>query len=325
MERIVISGLHSSEYEHPLDRTALEALRKIPLFPQLLELSSVPQSSIARMELLGSNLRVNERQFPTLYKMLREACDILEVEEPLLYVSSQPELNAYTACPDKPIICIYSYLLDIMDDDELMFVIGHELSHIKSRHIIYQALGVLLANNMLSAIMSTIPGLSAFSQAAIHGLNYAYYEWSRAAEFSCDRGGYLACQDLNVACKALMKLAGASKRYVDELNLDEFIAQSRDFKELDLSALGMVQKIILSYGRTHPWSVSRVSELIKFADNGEYTDVIQRKTRRDPSEIQDDSSVALTESTAKTYEQAKTAAKGAFSGFAKGFKKFTDE
>lgn len=324
MDRIILPNLHSSEYEHSLDKTTLEALRKIPLFPQLLELSTVPQSSIARMELLGSNLRVNERQFPSIYKMLKEACEILGVDEPLLYISSQPELNAYTSCPDKPIICIYGYLLDIMDEDELMFVIGHELSHIKSQHIIYKTLGVILANNMLSAIMSTIPGLGAFSQAAVHALNYAYYEWSRAAELSSDRGGYLACQNFTASCKALMKLAGSSKRYIDELNLDEFIAQSKEFAGMDSSALGVVQKIILSYGKSHPWSVSRVSELIKFNEEGLYSDILERKTERDikdlPAEIP-----SIKDSAAETYEKTKTAAKGAISGFAKNLLKFTDD
>ena len=325
MERVAIQGLQSTEYEHPLDRVTMEALKKIPLFPKLLELVTIPKSSIARLELLGSNLRVNERQFKSLYKIMREACEVLDMEEPILYVSSQPELNAYTSCPDKPIICIYGYLLDIMDDDELMFVLGHELSHIKSQHIIYQTLGVVLANNMLSAIMSTIPGLSTFSTAAINALNYAYYEWFRAAELSCDRGGFLANQNFKASCTALMKLAGSSKRFVDELNLDEFIEQSREFKEVDSSALGVVQKIILSYGRSHPWSVSRVGELIKFSDSGRFTNVLQRTAEPEELEGFAVSTASVQEAATQTYDKAKTAAKGAFSGLTKGLLKFTEE
>lgn len=322
MDRIFLKNLHSTEYEHPTDRTTLDALRKIPLFPQLLELSMIPQSSIARMELLGSNLKVTERQFPSLHKILRETCEIMDMPEPLLYVSSQPMLNAYTSCPDKPIICLYGYLIDTMDDDELRFVIGHELSHIKSQHIIYQTLGVILADNMLSAILSTVPGLASFSQAAILALNYAYYEWYRAAEYTCDRGGLLACQNFKASCTALMKLAGCSKRYIDELNLDEFIEQSREFKELDTSALGVIQKIILSFGRSHPWSVSRVSELIKFEESDQYRDILQRTTEIDPADLPKQITTAeMTDGAAQTYEKAK----GAFSGLAKGIRKFTDD
>ena len=320
MERTIIKGLQSAEYEHPLDRTALETLRKIPLFPKVLDLCSVPQNSIARLELLGSNLKVTERQMPSLHKIMREACEVLDVEVPLFYISSSPQLNAYTACPDKPIVCVYSYLIDMLDDDELRFVIGHELSHIKSQHITYQALGTILAENLLGAILSTVPGLSTFSQPAIYALNYAYYEWFRAAELSCDRGGYLACQNFTASCKALMKLAGSSQRYVNELNLDEFIVQSKDFQDESSGSLGMVQKIILSNGRSHPWSVSRVHELIKFNDNGMYADVLARKApRKELPEAAGDGS----ETESGATDKAKAAAKGALSSLGKGLGKFS--
>lgn len=324
MKRTAIQGLYSSEYEHPLDKITLEALRKIPFFPKLLELVSIPQSSINRMELLGSNLRVNERQFPSIYRMLCEACEILEVEKPFLYISSQPQINAYTACPDSPIICIYSYLLDMLEDDELMFVIGHELAHIKSQHIIYKQLGVVLADNMLGTILSTVPGLGAIGQAGAVALNYAYYEWFRAAEYSCDRGGYLACQNFTASCKGLMKLAGTSRQYIDELNLDEFIQQSREFKELDSSALGVMQKIILSYGRSHPWSVSRVSELIKFHDSGTYGDVLERRTKREMTKCLPAPQSSVETNGVITGAAVGAAAKTALSGFAKGILKFTE-
>lgn len=319
MRTIAIKDLHSSEYEHPLDRVALETLRKIPLFPKVLELCTVPQNSITRLELLGSNLKVTERQMPSLYKLMREACETLGVDEPLFYVSSAPALNAYTACPDKPIVCVYSYLLDMLTEDEVRFVIGHELAHIKSQHIIYQALGTILGENLLSAVLSTVPGLSTFSQPAIYALNYAYYEWYRAAEFSCDRGGYLACQNFTASCTALMKLAGSSQRYVNELNLEEFIEQSRNFKSVSSEGLGLVQKIILSNGRSHPWSVSRVHELIKFNDNGEYTNVLERKA---PRKELPEASAGVVETTSAA-DKAKDAAKGVVSGFAKGFGKFS--
>lgn len=317
MERVVIKNLHSSEYEHPTDRVALEALRKIPLFPKVLELCSVPQSSIARMELLGSNLKVTERQMPSLYKIMREACEVLEVDEPLFYVSSAPVLNAYTACPDSPIICIYSYLLDMLDDDELRFVIGHELSHIKSEHIIYQTLGTLLAENLLSAVLATVPGLSTLSGPALMALSYAYYEWYRAAELSCDRGGYLACQNFKASCTALMKLAGSSQRFVNELNLDEFIAQAQNFQESSSTGLGMVQKIILSSGRSHPWSVSRVHELINFNESGLYQSVLDRTAPKKELPPPSD-----TPPEAEAGGGVADAAKGMMSGLAKGFGKF---
>jgi len=328
---VILHDLHPSEYEHPTDRVTLEVLRQIPLVPKLLELINIPQSMIRRTELLGSNLRVNERQLPSVYKMMRQACEVMEVDEPLLYVSSAPELNAFTTCPDKPIVCIHGDLLDAMEHNEIMFVIGHELAHIKSQHIIYKMLGGILAENILNTVLSTVPGLATFSGAAVIALNYAYFEWSRAAEFSCDRGGYLACQDFGASCKALMKLAGASKRYINELNLKEFIAQARDFKDMDSSALGVIQKVILSYGRSHPWSVSRVNELINFYQTGGYNDVLHRKTLRDPAEIAAMPETAYTttpsiaDSATEAFDKASIIAKGAVTGLTKSLKKLAEK
>jgi Zn-dependent protease with chaperone function len=252
-------------------------LRKIPILPKLVELVETPTSMTRRYAMLGSDLRVSDKQFPSLYRIFRKACDVLEVPEPLLYVSTAPELNAYTACPDKPIIKIYSYLLDILEDDEIMFVLGHELSHIKSEHLVNSILGDLLSTGVLRVIVSTIPGLSVLYTPAEISLNYAFYQWMRAAEYTCDRGGYLACQNFEASCRALMKLSGYSRKFATELNLEEFFAQAQAFTEENEAALGKVQQILLSFGQTHPWGVLRVRELMKFRDGGDYDKILRRE------------------------------------------------
>jgi Zn-dependent protease with chaperone function len=275
--RVVLNGLNPKEYEHSLDKATLDALRKIPILPKLIELVETPTSMVRRYAMLGSDLRVTEKQCPSLYKIFRQACDTLEVPEPLLYISTDPQLNAYTACPDKPIIKIYSYLLDMLDDDEIMFVLGHELSHIKSRHIVYSILGDLLSTGVLRIIVSTIPGLSALYTPAEISLNYAFYQWMRAAEYSCDRGGFLACQNFEASCRALMKLSGHSHKYANEIHLEEFVAQAQAFHEENETALGKVQQVLLSFGQTHPWGVLRVRELMKFRDAGDYDKILRRE------------------------------------------------
>ena len=282
MNRVQIHGLKSTEYEHPLDKATLDMLKKTPLLPELLDLVLIPLNSITRLDLMGNNVLVTEKQFSSLHRLMREACEVLEVAEPLFYVSSHPEMNAYTSCPDKPIVCIHGYLLDILNDEELLFIIGHELSHIKSQHIIYQVLGQLIMTGALGAILTTVPG---FGIAAETALRYAYFMWARASEFSCDRGGYLACQNFEASCSALMKLAGSNRRHVNELSVEAFIEQGKAFKDIDASDLGKVQKIILSYEMTHPWPVARVSELIKFNESGQYYNVLHRKTKPKEQEI----------------------------------------
>jgi len=276
-KRVALNDLNTGEYEHSLDRITLDALRKIPILPKLIELVEAPTSMAKRYAMLGSDLRITERQFPSLYKIFREACDVMEVPEPLFYLGTEPQLNAYTACSDQPIIKIYSYLLDILDEDEIMFVIGHELAHIKSRHLVYTVLGDLLSTGILRVIVSTIPGLSVIYSPAEISLNYAFYQWMRASEYTCDRGGFLACQNFEASCRALMKMAGYSKTYANELNLEEFFAQTQAFDEVNETGLGKIQQILLSFGQTHPWTVLRTRELLKFRDAGDYDRILRRE------------------------------------------------
>ncbi|MCL2309882.1 MAG: M48 family metallopeptidase [Proteobacteria bacterium] len=278
-DRVVLKDLSTKEYEHSLDKITLDTLKKIPVLPKLIELVETPTSMVRRYSMLGSDLRITERQFPSLYKIFRQACDIMEVPEPLFYVSTAPELNAYTACPDKPIVKIYSYLLDILEEDEIMFVLGHELSHIKSEHLVYSILGSLLSTGALKVIISTIPGLSVLYTPAEISLNYALYQWMRASEYTCDRGGFLACQNFEASCRALMKLSGYSRKYANEASLEEFFAQARAFEEENEAALGKIQQILLSFGQTHPWGVLRVRELMKFRDDGSYDKILRREMK----------------------------------------------
>ena len=83
------------------------------------------------MTLLGSAVRVDERQFALLAPAARGGggggLDVSELPE--LYVHADPTLSAMTIGMDRPIILLSSGLVHHLDDDELRFVIGHEVGH----------------------------------------------------------------------------------------------------------------------------------------------------------------------------------------------------
>ena len=327
MERTAIANLSSLEYEHPLDRIALENLKKVPILPKLIEVVNIPYNTLIRGVHSGSNLRINERQMPSVYKRMREACEILEVDEPEFYLGSERDINAYTACPDKPIVRISRGCLEDMDDDELMFVLGHELAHIKSEHITYSTLARILSDGMLEVVLSSVPGLGLASGGLNMALNYALFTWYQSAELTCDRGGYLVSQNFTASCTALMKLAGFSQKHINELSLDEFINQARNFENIESDTLGSVQKIILSYmAASHPYTVSRVHELLKFEEGGTYSDILQRKTKQDftalpEAEADKDTSPASTQNASDTAKDALDKTKGLAGGVMSRFKK----
>src|SRR5271154_7523956 len=89
--------LTSSAFEHPADRAALEAVKKIPMldkvFRKFLELGL---ERIMRIQLMGQAIHVTPKQCPKIYKIFKEAADILDMHEPDLFLSSAPSPNAFT-------------------------------------------------------------------------------------------------------------------------------------------------------------------------------------------------------------------------------------
>src|SRR5437763_9202363 len=136
-------GLDPAVLQHPYDRSALNALQKVPgldlIVRKFIEL--FPER-VAYIQNVAQTVRVTKRQCPQLYVQLREACAILDMREPEIYVAHNPLPNAWTSGHDHPYIIITSELLDLMSEDEIMAVIGHELGHIKSGHVLYRTIAL---------------------------------------------------------------------------------------------------------------------------------------------------------------------------------------
>ena len=120
--RVALTDISSLAWEHPADRGALVALRKLKGFDVLLRtMSGVFRERAWRLTLLGSAVRVDERQFARLHRLLAEVGRSLDADTlPELYVQADPSLSAQTVGMDKPIIVLASGLVHHLDDDELL-------------------------------------------------------------------------------------------------------------------------------------------------------------------------------------------------------------
>lgn len=265
--RVTLTDISSLAWEHPADRGALVALRRLKGFDTLLKaMSGLINERAVRLLYLGSAIRVDERQFPVLHRMLAETATVLDAEHvPELFVRASPTFNAMTIGLDRPIIVADSGLLDLLDDDELRFVIGHELGHALSGHAVYRTLLQRLIN--LSGVLSSVP----IGGLAFRGIVAALYEWQRKSELSADRAGLLATQEPAMAFQALMKLASGG--HLEDLDQTSFFAQGREYDEAT-DIRDAVLKLLLIERRSHPFPVSRASELRKWIDAGEYTTVL---------------------------------------------------
>lgn len=261
------------EWEHPLDRAALSAVKQLPMVNDIVRsfIGSTTERSL-RSIALASSVRASERQFPGVYRLLIEAANILDVKElPELYVSQNPFLNAGAMGVEHPFITLNSSMLSVLSEEELLAVIGHELGHIASGHGLYKTLLWMLVNFASGVIQFPL------GQAALMAIITALREWDRKSELSADRAGLLVVQDVNPSLNLLMKLAGGAQ--TGEMNLSELFVQADDY-ERGKDILDSVYKILNSIGSSHPFPIVRLKEIKNWHAGGEYERIMSGSYRK---------------------------------------------
>ncbi|MCQ4043528.1 M48 family metallopeptidase [Streptantibioticus rubrisoli] len=274
-------GISSRAYEHPADRSALVALRKLSGFDTVFKALSglLPERSL-RLLFLSDSVRVSEQQFPHLNTMLRDACYILDLEKvPPMYVNQDPQPNAMCIGLDEPIIVVTTGLVELLDEEEMRAVVGHEVGHALSGHAVYRTILLFLTN--LALRVAWIP----LGNMAVMAIVTALREWFRKSELSADRAGLLVGQDLQASMRGLMKLAGGN--HLHEMNVDEFLKQAEEY-ESGGDLRDSVLKILNVLPRSHPFTTVRAAELKKWADSRDHQRIMdghypRREDDRDTS------------------------------------------
>ncbi|MEH2242670.1 M48 family metallopeptidase [Nostoc sp.] len=283
MTRKLLTGLSSAAYEHPFDRKALASLQNMPGVSLLLKkINEYGIDRLLRLQSLGSEIRISPRNFPQLHQTFVETCQILDVAPlPQLYLfRGTGHIETYIVGVEKPLVGINLDAMEWLGADELLYIFGHEVARIKSQHMVYHQMAIVMPTlkNLLSSTTLGVGGLVA------SGMELGLYNWRMMARFTADRAGLLACQDIDVATTTLMKLAGLPDEYLTNAVIEDFLIQAREFASNSFDTVDKVTKI-LSY--TEPglsWVVMRAGELLKWVDSGEYENVIQLKNLKTPEE-----------------------------------------
>ncbi|ALB40185.1 MULTISPECIES: M48 family metallopeptidase [unclassified Anabaena] len=283
MTKKILTGLSSKTYEHPFDRKALASLQSMPgISPLLKKVNEYGIDRLLRLQSIASEIRVTPRNFPQLYQPLLEACQILDVTTiPELYLfRGTGHIQTYIIGVEKPIIGINIEAMEWLNYDELLFIFGYEIARIKSQHMIYHQISIVMPA-LKMWLSSTTLGLGGLIAG---GVELALYNWVMMAKFTADRAGLLACQDIDIATTALMKLAGLPEEYLTPNVIEDFLIQSREFASSSVDNLDQVTKI-LSYSESSlSWLVMRTGELLKWVDSREYDHVLQGENVNTPKE-----------------------------------------
>jgi Zn-dependent protease with chaperone function len=205
-------------------------------------------------QLLGNAVKVSQNQFPEINEAAETAARRLGIQSPEVFIKFDPTINAFaTGFIAKKSVILHSALVEAMQQAELLQVIGHEFSHIKCGH-----------TNLTILTSSSAINVPVVSQV----LSLIFLLWQRKAEYTCDRGGVLACRDPKAAAEAMCKIAVGPELF-KKMDIDHFLKQQMD---LDQNEVAKLSEILID----HPYLVRRIQAIKSFYESAQYGDLASR-------------------------------------------------
>ena len=226
---------------------------------------------------------VSQSEAPELYGIVAELTSKASLPMPKVYVIENDTPNAFATGrnPQHAAVAVTSGILRILSRDELMGVIGHELSHVQHRDILISTIAATMAGaiGMLASMarwgamfggfrssdeegggggnILVVLFVSIFASIAAMLIQLAI---SRSREYLADEGGAHLSHPLSLA-KALGKLEMASQKIPMEANP----STAHMFIVNPLRGGG-----VLSLFSTHPPIEERIARLEEMARTGKF-------------------------------------------------------
>ena len=246
-------------YIHDSDKKALEALKAIPGFTQLLKaFMKIWNERQFAVQNMSSNLKLGPDQMPEYYNMLPPICEKLGIEVPELYLTMDVVPNAYTSGETKPFIVMTSGLLDNIPKELIPTVLAHECGHIACHHVLYHTMGQMLLEGSLLGL-NVLSGIDLTAIAL--PLKTAFFHWMRCSEFSADRAAAVCDGSSENIVKMCMAFAGYGKNNENEANAEAFMAQAVEYREMvDTDKWNKALEFMMLSTATHPLTAMRAYE-----------------------------------------------------------------
>lgn len=179
---------------------------------------------------------------PALWRIVEDLSQRAGLPMPRVYISPAAAPNAFATGrgPSHSAVCVTAGLRQMLTDNELRGVLGHELSHVKNRDVLISTIAAIMAgaitmlsrfvffgggdddrrgNPLIAILMLVLAPIAALIiQMAI----------SRSREYEADRAGAELSQDPESLARSLLKLESGNQRIplpVPETQSSLFIVQ----------------------------------------------------------------------------------------------------
>lgn len=257
----------SAPYVHSSDRAALKALMAIPGFTAVMKgFMNIWSEKQYRIENMSSYVRMDKSQLSEYYDMLPPICEKLRINIPEFYLKLDVNPNAYTYGDTKPFIVMTSGLLETLPHELIPTVLAHECGHIDCRHVLYTTMADILLQGA-----STAAGIFAFGKLVSLPFRVALYYWRRCSEFSADRAAILCDGSADKMIEVCLRLAGFDKDISAVMNVDAFLAQAQEYKEMvETSKWNKTLEFLMYSQNSHPLMSVRASEANEWVHTEEY-------------------------------------------------------
>ena len=270
-----LTGIASRSFENPLDAETSSTLRAIPGASAIMKIVHKHfNENTFLYDMKANAIQCSDEQFPELCEIVGRAVKRLDCRfEPKVFFSTMPNINAFTSGGVETVLCYSTALLNQLDDNELLFVTGHEFGHLMSEHVISR----LLLKVILGGSVIALPGLARHLSTPI---KFALLKWARCSELTADRAGLLACRNVTVALNCMMKMAAGNEKGVTErttLSLAAYVSQAMSLANQNSDKLDSVTSSLFTGQQSHPFTAWRVMELLDWVENGNYFDILSGK------------------------------------------------
>lgn len=201
-----------------------------------------------RSNMEGHSLKVEKELLKDFYDLCHDVKQRLNFNEKVdFYITGNSSINAFSVAADSEdephIVNINSALFGLMSDDELRFVVGHELGHLINKDTALARL-----------IQFVFPPNSDIPVA----LQYKIRLHEQLSELVADRYGYMATRNLQSCVTAFFKLASGLDLTKMNVSIDALIADNNRRLEYFLKDKGISRA-------SHPVNPIRVQALNLFA------------------------------------------------------------